>query len=85
LTTYTFPVLNFVIAIIWDILDFTIFRVPGFGTLADIISIPLALVLWGPAGVIAAWELFDPTDQFDAEVPTLTIIGIISAIGGARK
>jgi hypothetical protein len=85
LTTYTFPVFKFVIAIIWDALDFTLFRIPGIGTLADIISIPLALVLWGPAGVIAAWELFDATDQLDAEVPTMTIIGIISVIGGARK
>lgn len=85
MTTYRFPVFNFVIAIIWDSLDFTLFRIPGFGTLADIISIPLALVLWGPAGVIAAWEVFDPTDQLDAEIPTMVIIGIISVIGGARK
>jgi len=85
MTTYTFPVIKFVIAIIWDALDLTLFRIPVFGTLADLISIPLALILWGPVGVIATWELFDPTDQFDAEVPTMVICGIISVIGGARK
>lgn len=85
MTTYIFPVWKFVISIIWDALDVSIFRIPVIGTLSDIISIPLALVLWGPVGAVAIWELFDPTDQFDAEVPTMTIIGILSVIGGARK
>jgi len=71
-------ILKFAIAIIWDILDFTIFRIPAFGTLADAISIPIAVALWGPMGIAASWELVDLTDQVDAFIPTITIIGLMS-------
>jgi len=76
--------LKFMIAVIWDILDFTIFRIPGFGTITDIVSIPLAIFLWGNAGVISAWEVFEPTDQLDAFVPTLTLIGVLTYLGGNK-
>ena len=68
---------KFVISIIWDLLDFTIFRIPILGTITDIISVPLAIWLWGKFGIITIWEVFDITDQFDAEIPTMTIIGIL--------
>jgi hypothetical protein len=74
------PVLKFLISIIWDILDFTIFRIPVLGTFTDILSIPLAIALWGPLGLAATWEVFDFTDQFDAEVPTMTLIGVFAMI-----
>lgn len=80
--TKSFPLFKFIIAIVWDLLDFTIFRIPGLGTFTDIVSIPLAIALWGAPGLVAGWELFDITDQLDAEVPTLTIIGIITTFGG---
>lgn len=73
-----FPIFKFAVSVIWDFLDFTIFRIPGIGTVTDVISIPLAFALWGPVGVTASWELLDVTDQLDAEVPTLTLIGIYS-------
>jgi hypothetical protein len=72
--------LKFAIAILWDIADFTIFRIPVIGTVTDLISIPLALYLWGPIGIVSSWELADLTDQIDAEIPTLTLIGIILII-----
>ena len=75
-------IIKILISIIWDILDATIFRIPGFGTISDILSIPLAIFLWGNAGVIAAWEVFEPTDQLDAFIPTLTLIGILTNIRG---
>ena len=31
--------IKLIISIIWDILDFTIFRIPALGTMTDIISI----------------------------------------------
>lgn len=71
---------KFIISICWDILDFTIFRIPGFGMIMDIIAIPVSVKLWGTVGAIYAWELIDPTDQIDAELPTMTLIGIISMI-----
>jgi hypothetical protein len=70
--------LKFGISIAWDILDMTIFRMPVLGTLTDIIAVPISVALWGPLGYAYAWEIFDLTDQFDAEIPTMTIIGIVS-------
>lgn len=75
---------RFIIAIIWDIVDFTIGRIPGFGTLFDAVGGVLALLLWGPIGVFAFWEIFDPTDQIDAEIPTLTLIGITCLLTGGK-
>ena len=68
------------ISIIWDIFDFTVGRVPVIGTLIDIIGGFLATALWGKLGVLAFWEVIDITDQLEAFVPSLTIIGIISII-----
>ncbi len=77
-------VMKFIIAIIWDTLDFTIFRIPAFGTITDLISIPFAIWLWGAPGVIAIWEVFDFTDQLDAEIPTMTLIGLLTMLGGKK-
>jgi len=74
--------LKFVIAIVWDLLDFTVFRIPGIGTVTDLISVPLAIWLWGSTGLVASWELVDVTSQLNAEIPTLTIIGLIVWLKG---
>lgn len=73
-------ILKLFFSIGWDIADFTIFRIPAFGTVADIFAIPVAIVLWGNTGLLYAWEVFDITDQFDAQIPTMTLIGILSII-----
>lgn len=69
---------KFIISAIWDILDFTVFRIPVIGTITDIISVPLTVYLWGPIGYLSAWEIVDVTDQVDGIVPTMTLIGIVS-------
>ena len=68
---------RFLIAIIWDILDLTIGRVPIFGSFFDFCGGVLAIILWGYEGILAFWELMDVTDQVDSFFPTTTIIGII--------
>ena len=76
--------LKFAIAIIWDILDFAVLHTPPLppflGTITDFISIPLAIALWGEEGLLASWELLDPTEIVDSFVPTLTIIGLIQYV-----
>ena len=72
------------ISIIWDFLDLTIFRLPGLGTFTDMIGGFLAIGLWGPIGITAFWEVLDVTDQIDAEMPTLTLIGLFVGITGKR-
>lgn len=72
------------IAVLLDILDFTLGRILGAGTLIDIIFAGIAFVLWGPVGLLALWEAIDVTDQADGFVPTMTLIAI-SQMGKGRK
>ena len=65
-----------VIAIILDLLDFTIGRIPGFEILVDGALGVAAVLMFGWAGAFAFWELADPTGQIDGFVPTLTIIAL---------
>lgn len=63
-----------VISVIYDIGDFTIGRIPIFGTFYDLFGVWLGYILWGPIGLINAWELLDPTDQIDGFIPTMSIV-----------
>lgn len=73
------------IAVVWDILDFTIFRVPGFGTIADVMGGFVALKLAGIWGVAYWWEVFDITDQIDAQIPTMTAIVLATILAKKYK
>ncbi|MHA7871514.1 MAG: hypothetical protein ACX939_04110 [Hyphococcus sp.] len=75
-----------IVAIVLDILDFTVGRVPGFELVFDVIMGVAAVALWGWPGLIAFWEIADPTGQADAFVPTMTLIAL-SQMGrrGGRK
>ena len=72
--------IRFFLCIIFDIIDFFV-RIPGLGTLYDLIGIPVAYYLVGPLGIFYAWELLDITDQLDGFIPTMTILYIISKSG----
>ncbi len=77
-------VVKLIISVIWDLLDLTVGRIPGFGTLFDVVGMILSLILWGPVGIIAVWEVLDVTDQVDAEIPTLTLEGILTLVRGGK-
>ena len=70
------PMAKLALAVILDILDFTIGRVPGFEMAFDAFLGVAAVVLFGWPGLIAFWELADPTGQADAFVPTMTLIAL---------
>ncbi|MEN6378733.1 MAG: hypothetical protein ABFD15_04025 [Methanofastidiosum sp.] len=72
--------IRFFLCIIFDIIDFFV-RIPGLGTLFDLVGIPVAYYLIGPMGIFYAWELLDITDQLDGFIPTMTILYIISKSG----
>jgi len=63
----------------FDLLDFLFGWVPGLGDLLDGLGIALAIFLWGPMGLIAAWELvvFGPGNMVDMWIPTLPLIGLV--------
>ncbi len=77
-------VAKLIVAIILDVLDFTIGRIPGFELAFDIILGVAAVTLWGWPGLIAFWEVGDPTGQIDGFVPTLTMIAL-SQMGKGKK
>jgi hypothetical protein len=74
-----------ILAVLLDVLDFSLGRLIGAGTVIDLIFGAIALVLWGPVGLIAFWEALDVTDQFDGFVPTMTLIAISQLRGKRRK
>ena len=64
------------LSIVIDIADGIFGRLPVFGTVTDGIGTVVLWALWGPAGLINAWELVDITDQVDGFIPTATLIGL---------
>jgi hypothetical protein len=65
------------LAVLLDILDFTIIAMlPGTGIAVDLIFGAIALVLWGPVGLIAFWEAVNPVEPIDGFVPTMTLIAL---------
>ena len=72
------------IAILLDILDFTVGRIPGYELFFDAVLGIFAVLLWGWPGIIAFWELADPTGQIDGFVPTMTLIAL-SQMGKKRS
>lgn len=65
-----------IIAVILDVLDFALGRVPGFEIIVDIALGVAAVALWGWPGLFAFWEIADPTGQVDGFVPTMTLIAL---------
>lgn len=78
-------VAKLVIAIILDVLDFTIGRIPGFELAFDVVLGVVAVALWGWAGLFAFWEIADPTGQIDGFAPTLTLIALSQMGRGQKK
>tara|TARA_Y100000310_G_scaffold343267_1_gene450084 strand:- start:582 stop:824 length:243 start_codon:yes stop_codon:yes gene_type:complete len=70
-------IFKIIIAIIFDVADFFVGRIPVIGTGFDIAGTALGFWLWGGLGLAQGLEIIDFTDQIDAFIPTLTIIGII--------
>ena len=73
-----------VLALILDILDFTVGRIPGFELVFDAALGVAAVLLWGWPGLFAFWELADPTGQIDGFAPTLTLIAL-SQMGRSKR
>lgn len=73
-------IIKLTLSVAFDVADFFVGRIPVFGTVFDILGGILAIFLWGSNGAIQFWEVIDVTDQFDAFVPTVTLIGIASLV-----
>ncbi len=63
-------------SIVIDVADFTLGRIPVFGSVTEGVGTIVLVALWGPAGLVNLWELVDFTEQADAFVPTATLIAL---------
>jgi hypothetical protein len=59
-----------------DLLDFTIGRVPIFGSVGEGAASLVLTALWGPVGLLYLGELADFTEQADGFVPLATLIAL---------
>lgn len=63
-------------SIVIDIFDFTLGRLPIFGSVTEGVGSIVLFAMWGPAGLVNLLELFDVTEQFDAFIPTATLVAL---------
>lgn len=68
--------LRLALSAVIDIADFTLGRIPIFGSVTEGVGTVVLFALWGPAGLAYLWELADFTEQADAFVPTATLIAL---------
>lgn len=68
--------LRLAFSILIDVFDFTLGRIPVFGTVTEGVGTIVLFTLWGPAGLVNALELVDWTEQADGFIPTATLIAL---------
>lgn len=68
--------LRLAFSVVIDLFDFTLGRIPVFGSVTEGVGTIVLVALWGPAGLANLWELADFTEQADAFVPTATLIAL---------
>jgi hypothetical protein len=76
--------IKLIIAVLVDLVDFTMGRIIGFGTAFDVVATAFAVALFGWKGLLQAWEVVEVTDQIDGFVPTLTLLAL-AELRAARK
>lgn len=68
--------LRLAFSIVIDLFDFTLGRIPIFGTATDGVGTAVMYAMWGPIGLLNILEVIDVTDQIDAFVPTSTLVAL---------
>jgi hypothetical protein len=68
--------LRLALSVAIDLFDLTLGRIPIFGSVTEGVGTIVLVALWGPAGLVNLWELFDLTDQADSFIPTATLVAL---------
>lgn len=78
------------LSVVIDVFDFSLGRIPIFGSVTEGVSSLVLYMLWGPAGLLNLLELIDVTDNLDGFIPTATLIALYVGwceghLGGRRS
>ena len=57
-------------------LDFTLGRIPVFGTVTDGVGTVALWAMWGPVGLVNLVEVLDITEVVDSFIPTATMVAL---------
>lgn len=68
--------LRLAFSIVIDVFDFTLGRIPVFGSVTEGVGTVVLFAMWGPAGLVNLLELVDFTEQADAFIPTATLVAL---------
>jgi hypothetical protein len=68
--------LRLAFSVLIDLFDFTLGRLPIYGSVTDGVSTIVLTAMWGRAGLLNLWELLDITEQFDGFIPTATLVAL---------
>lgn len=68
--------LRLAFSVVIDLFDFTIGRMPGFGTVTDGVGTAVMFAMWGPIGLVNVLEVIDVTEVFDGFVPMSTMVAL---------
>lgn len=68
--------LRLALSVVIDLFDFSLGRIPIFGSVTEGVGSIVLVALWGPAGLAYLLELVDFTDQVDSFIPSATLIAL---------
>ena len=68
--------LRLAFSVLIDVFDFTLGRIPGFGTATDGVGTAVMFGMWGPIGLLNILEVLDVTEVFDGFIPTSTLVAL---------
>ena len=68
--------LRLALSVVIDVFDFSLGRIPIFGSVTEGVGSLVLYLLWGPAGLLNLLELIDVTDNLDGFIPTATLIAL---------
>lgn len=68
--------LRLAFSVVIDLFDFTLGRIPAFGTATDGVGTAVMFAMWGPIGLINILEVFDVTEVVDGFIPTSTLVAL---------
>lgn len=68
--------LRLAFSVVIDLFDFTLGRIPGFGTVTDGVGTAVMFAMWGPIGLLNILEVIDVTEVFDGFIPTSTMVAL---------